>query len=56
MSDRAEKGGPRAVHLQGGDTIMRKALLTLVVTLASMVAAANIAGACFCVFYQPDLR
>lgn len=41
--------------LQGGDTV-KKALLTLVVTIVSMIAAANVAGACFCIFYQPELE
>ncbi len=50
----AEKGDRGVVHFLGGDT-MKKALLTLVATVVSLIAAANVAGACICIFYQPEI-
>ncbi|NPV70168.1 MAG: cyclic lactone autoinducer peptide [Firmicutes bacterium] len=33
-----------------------KKVLTILATLISIVAAANVAGACVCVFYQPEVE
>ncbi|MGE5485810.1 MAG: cyclic lactone autoinducer peptide [Ignavibacteriales bacterium] len=34
---------------------MKKVLLTLIVSVVSLIAAANVAGACVCTFYQPEI-